>query len=145
MWERHLLCMAEAGLDPRDREHSFWAELNQYVADKMPYSPVSHCEVCVLFGVRLSPFRRFGSFVSYAPQSSSIGLAATSLPMPTAPPQNRFRLDLHLETADRARVALSVAAQLSHTSLRPNARSTKRKRSDHGKRPRLVRTTPRVK
>ena len=24
--------MAEAGLDPRDREQSFWAELNQYLA-----------------------------------------------------------------------------------------------------------------
>jgi hypothetical protein len=24
--------MAEAGLDPRDKEQSFWAELNQYLA-----------------------------------------------------------------------------------------------------------------
>lgn len=32
MWEAHLLSMAEAGLDPRDREQAFWAELNQYLA-----------------------------------------------------------------------------------------------------------------
>jgi hypothetical protein len=31
-WERRLVSMAEAGLDPRDREQSFWAELNQYLA-----------------------------------------------------------------------------------------------------------------
>jgi len=31
-WESRLVSMAEAGLDPRDREHSFWAELNQYLA-----------------------------------------------------------------------------------------------------------------
>ena len=31
-WERRLVYMAEAGLDPRDREQSFWAELNQYLA-----------------------------------------------------------------------------------------------------------------
>ena len=30
--ERRLVAMAEAGLDPRDREQSFWAELNQYLA-----------------------------------------------------------------------------------------------------------------
>src|SRR5262249_6644162 len=30
--ERRLVSMAEAGLDPRDREQSFWAELNQYLA-----------------------------------------------------------------------------------------------------------------
>ena len=31
-WESRLVSMAEAGLDPRDREQSFWAELNQYLA-----------------------------------------------------------------------------------------------------------------
>jgi hypothetical protein len=31
-WEKRLVSMAEAGLDPRDREQSFWAELNQYLA-----------------------------------------------------------------------------------------------------------------
>jgi hypothetical protein len=31
-WERRLVSMAEAGLDPRDQERSFWAELNQYLA-----------------------------------------------------------------------------------------------------------------
>ena len=32
VWEDRLVTMAEAGLDPRDREQSFWAELNQYLA-----------------------------------------------------------------------------------------------------------------
>ena len=31
-WERRLVSMAAAGLDPWDREQSFWAELNQYLA-----------------------------------------------------------------------------------------------------------------
>jgi hypothetical protein len=31
-WEERLVSMAEAGLDPRDREQAFWAELNQYLA-----------------------------------------------------------------------------------------------------------------
>src|SRR5260370_16031284 len=31
-WERRLVSMAEAGLDPRDEEQSFWAELNWYLA-----------------------------------------------------------------------------------------------------------------
>jgi hypothetical protein len=31
-WERHLVLMAEAGLDPRDEEQPFRAELNQYLA-----------------------------------------------------------------------------------------------------------------
>ncbi len=31
-WETRLVSMAEAGLDPRDQEQSFWAELNQYLA-----------------------------------------------------------------------------------------------------------------
>ena len=31
-WEERLVDMAEAGLDPRNREQSFWAELNQYLA-----------------------------------------------------------------------------------------------------------------
>jgi hypothetical protein len=30
--EERLASMAEAGLDPRAREQSFWAELNQYLA-----------------------------------------------------------------------------------------------------------------
>ena len=30
--EIRLVSMAEAGLDPRDKEQSFWAELNQYLA-----------------------------------------------------------------------------------------------------------------
>ena len=30
--ERHLVSMAEAGFDPREREQPFWAELNQYLA-----------------------------------------------------------------------------------------------------------------
>ena len=30
--ERHLVSMAEAGFDPREREQIFWAELNQYLA-----------------------------------------------------------------------------------------------------------------
>jgi len=31
-WERRLVYMSEGGLDPHDREQSFWAELNQYLA-----------------------------------------------------------------------------------------------------------------
>ena len=31
-WERRLVTMAEAGLDPRDEEQAFRAELNQYLA-----------------------------------------------------------------------------------------------------------------
>ena len=31
-WERRLVSMAEEGLEPRDQERSFWAELNQYLA-----------------------------------------------------------------------------------------------------------------
>jgi hypothetical protein len=31
-WERRLVSMSEAGLDPRDEEQSFRAELNQYLA-----------------------------------------------------------------------------------------------------------------
>ena len=31
-WERRLVSMVEEGLDPRDQEQSFWAELNQYLA-----------------------------------------------------------------------------------------------------------------
>jgi hypothetical protein len=30
--EERLLSMANAGLDPRERDQSFWAELNQYLA-----------------------------------------------------------------------------------------------------------------
>ena len=31
-WEERLVSMAESGVDPRDREQSFWAELNQFLA-----------------------------------------------------------------------------------------------------------------
>ena len=31
-WERRLVSMADAGLDPRDDEQPFRAELNQYLA-----------------------------------------------------------------------------------------------------------------
>ena len=30
--EERLVFMSESGVDPRDREQSFWAELNQYLA-----------------------------------------------------------------------------------------------------------------
>lgn len=31
-WEERLLSMAGAGMDPRERDQPFWAELNQYLA-----------------------------------------------------------------------------------------------------------------
>jgi len=31
-WEERLVTMAESGVDPRNREEPFWAELNQYLA-----------------------------------------------------------------------------------------------------------------
>src|SRR5678809_236382 len=31
-WEERLVFMAESGVDPHDREQSFWAELNQFLA-----------------------------------------------------------------------------------------------------------------
>jgi len=31
-WEERLVFMAESGVDPRDREQTFWAELNQFLA-----------------------------------------------------------------------------------------------------------------
>jgi hypothetical protein len=31
-WEERLVSMAESGVDPRNREQVFWAELNQYLA-----------------------------------------------------------------------------------------------------------------
>ena len=31
-WEERLISMAEAGMDPRDREQTFWADLTHYVA-----------------------------------------------------------------------------------------------------------------
>jgi hypothetical protein len=31
-WEERLVFMAESGVDPGDREQSFWAELNQFLA-----------------------------------------------------------------------------------------------------------------
>ena len=42
-WERRLVSMAEAGLDPRDREQAFWAELNQYLAyTYLRFKPTEH-------------------------------------------------------------------------------------------------------
>ena len=32
VWEERLVSMAESGVDPRNREQAFWAELNQYLA-----------------------------------------------------------------------------------------------------------------
>jgi hypothetical protein len=32
IWEERLVFMAESGVDPRNREQIFWAELNQYLA-----------------------------------------------------------------------------------------------------------------
>jgi hypothetical protein len=32
VWEERLASMAAGGIDPRDREQAFWAELNQYLA-----------------------------------------------------------------------------------------------------------------
>jgi len=32
IWEERLVSMAESGVDPRNREQSFWAELNQFLA-----------------------------------------------------------------------------------------------------------------
>ncbi len=32
IWEERLVSMAEGGVDPRNREQTFWAELNQYLA-----------------------------------------------------------------------------------------------------------------
>jgi hypothetical protein len=31
-WEERLVFLAESGVDPRNREETFWAELNQYLA-----------------------------------------------------------------------------------------------------------------
>jgi hypothetical protein len=31
-WEERLVSLAESGVDPRNREQTFWAELNQYLA-----------------------------------------------------------------------------------------------------------------
>ena len=31
-WEERLIFMAESGMDPRDREKAFWADLTQYMA-----------------------------------------------------------------------------------------------------------------
>jgi hypothetical protein len=31
-WEERLVSMVESGVDPRNREETFWAELNQYLA-----------------------------------------------------------------------------------------------------------------
>jgi hypothetical protein len=32
VWEERLISMAEAGIDPRDREKAFWADLTHYMA-----------------------------------------------------------------------------------------------------------------
>lgn len=32
VWEERLVSMAAGGVDPRNREQAFWAELNQYLA-----------------------------------------------------------------------------------------------------------------
>jgi hypothetical protein len=32
LWEERLVALAESGVDPREREQTFWAELNQYLA-----------------------------------------------------------------------------------------------------------------
>lgn len=32
VWEERLVALAESGVDPKDREQTFWAELNQYLA-----------------------------------------------------------------------------------------------------------------
>ena len=32
LWEERLVYLAESGVDPRDRDQTFWAELNQYLA-----------------------------------------------------------------------------------------------------------------
>ena len=31
-WEERLIAMAEAGMDPQDRQQEFWADLTQYLA-----------------------------------------------------------------------------------------------------------------
>jgi len=31
-WEKRLISLAEAGIDPRDREKAFWADLTHYMA-----------------------------------------------------------------------------------------------------------------
>jgi hypothetical protein len=31
-WEDRLISLAESGMDPRDREKAFWADLTQYIA-----------------------------------------------------------------------------------------------------------------
>jgi hypothetical protein len=42
-WEERLASMAEGGIDPRDREQAFWAELNQYLAYiYLRFNPTEH-------------------------------------------------------------------------------------------------------
>jgi hypothetical protein len=42
-WEGRLVSMTEAGLDPRDREQPFLAELNQYLAyTYLRFKPTAH-------------------------------------------------------------------------------------------------------
>jgi hypothetical protein len=42
-WEERLASMAEGGIDPRDREQPFWAELNQYLAYVyLRFNPTEH-------------------------------------------------------------------------------------------------------
>ena len=41
--EQRLLSMANSGMDPRKRDQSFWAELNQYLAyTYLKYKQASH-------------------------------------------------------------------------------------------------------
>jgi hypothetical protein len=43
VWEERLASMAEGGIDPRDREQPFWAELNQYLAYiYLRFNPTEH-------------------------------------------------------------------------------------------------------
>jgi hypothetical protein len=42
-WEERLASMADGGIDPRDREQAFWAELNQYLAYiYLRFNPTEH-------------------------------------------------------------------------------------------------------
>ncbi len=43
--EERLLSMARAGMDPHEREQSFWAELNQYLAYTYLRFKPSECEL----------------------------------------------------------------------------------------------------
>lgn len=50
--EDRLVFMTESGLDPRDREQAFWAELNQYLAYtylRFKHAPQSAAEAALRF------------------------------------------------------------------------------------------------